>query len=73
MKNWFLLAVVALAACGGGDPPDNDVEIAIVECSTHGGVATSERQIVCLNDGCTERRTVLVGTCADGTPFRVEG
>ena len=71
MRLILMAILAALAACGGGDPPTDPVEIALYFCETRGGIAQSSLEVRCLNADCSERVTVLRGTCNDGTPFEV--
>lgn len=71
MRLILLAALAALTACGGGNAPTEPVEIAAYFCEYRGGIATSSLEVRCLNADCSERVSVLRGTCGDGTPFEV--
>lgn len=74
--NKLMLSFVlfALAACGGGDGQPNDpLEEAIRFCEVRGGIERSSSSSQCLNADCTQRRTVVTGTCRNTEAFRFEG
>lgn len=76
MKKHLHLALalpILMAACGGDDPlPEDPVEAAVAFCADRGGIAHCKAEATCLNNDCTQRKTVVTGSCKNGEAFRFE-